>query len=150
MKTDNKKHCYVLLTGIHGAPMAHQLGFGFQQAPCGGAYLSLEKKKAPRRVLIRLLSSLAIKAFTAINRTIILWLKRNFAIVSASCANCTIHLSVSAVRSATGAVFASNTARFASLWLICKSFFSEKLLFRNGKNKFCATVFACDSFVIVH
>jgi hypothetical protein len=92
--------------------------------------------------------SLICKAITAVYRTVVAGLERNFAGSSAFCAHGIIHLSVAGT--AAGIAFAGVTARFAALGFIGETFFGEKFLFAGSKSKFAAAVFASKSFVVVH
>ena len=88
--------------------------------------------------------SLLCEAFAAINRPVISGLERNLAGFSAGSTNRIVHLALGS-----SGVFAGTAAGFASLRLICKSFFSEKVLLAGSKYEFLSAILACESFVFV-
>lgn len=96
----------------------------------------------------QLLSSV-FKTIAAIDRAVVAGFKRNLAIFAASGAYSVEHLSATG-RSAIATVFTGNAAILAALGLVSETFFGVEFLLICSENKFCATIFACESFVVVH
>ncbi len=108
-------------------------------------YCKVNKKCARKDALnIKNYLSLICKTIAAINRSIVSRLERDLATYSTRCACCVVHLSL-----LPSAAFTHVAAWFASLGLICKSLFGEKILFACRENEFLTTVFASNVFVLI-
>ena len=83
-------------------------------------------------------------------------LEGNLAGFTAVCTNCVIHLArfvvaVAAIAgTASGCALTSDTAGFAALRLVRKTFFGEKFLLVGSKGEFLSAIFSDDGLVAVH
>ena len=98
----------------------------------------------------------ASEAIAAQDRSVGTGLEGNLAGFAAFRANCVIHLArcvvaVSAIAgTASWCALTSNTAGFATLRFVRKTFFGEKFLFVGSKGEFLSAIFADDGLVAVH
>ncbi len=87
------------------------------------------------------------EALAAIDRTVVAGLKGDFAFLAAFGAHSVEHL---AAASFTAGSLAGGAAGLAALGFVLETLFSVECLFVGGEDKFSATVFADESFVVVH
>lgn len=89
--------------------------------------------------------SLVCKALAAVYRTVIPGLERNLAGFSAGSADSVEHFT-----RGSASIFAGVAAGLAALGLIGEAFFFKEILLTCRENKFLATVFAYQCFVLMH
>ena len=96
----------------------------------------------------------ASEAIAALDWSVGTRLERNLTGSSAIRAYCIIHLTLRVVAvsaiAGTAIVFTNNTAGFAALRFVRKTFFGEKFLFVGSKDEFLSAIFADDGLVAVH
>ena len=98
----------------------------------------------------------ASEAIAAQDRSVGTGLEGNLARFSTFRTHGVIHLArcvvaVSAIAgTASGCALTSDTAGFAALRFVRKTFFGEKLLLVGSKGEFCSAIFADDGLVVVH
>ena len=95
-------------------------------------------RSLPREDQIRKSCLPILEAIVAVNGTICAGFERNLAFFSAVCAYSIKHGAVAA----TCVFFASLTASFATLGLVCEALFSIEFLFTGGENEFLSAIFA--------